>query len=407
MIYLGFEILNLRFIPKIMKQLDEKTLIIVGSTAAGKSDLAILLAQKYNGEVISADSRQVYRGMDIGTGKVTRDKVIPHAPLSEGSWRVPETEGWGKMQSKKKNINNTPSQSPPFKGGEVKKIQSLFFSEGIRHHLLDVASPKRSYNVTHFVRDAKKAITDIKKHGKIPIICGGTGFWVQALVEDNVFPAVKPDVKLRKRLGKLSAEKLFAMLKKKDKERAATIDAKNKVRLIRALEICESLGTVPPLRHPELVEGSTLSLVDSSTRPPRLGEAGRLVRNDKGSFLIIGINPDKETLQKNIKIRLEKRLKKGMLAEVKHLHADGVNWKRLESFGLEYKNVALFLQKKITREAMRQNILQESIHYAKRQLSYLRRFEKMGTTIHWIADSKEALKVVRKSTVVIPSKAEI
>jgi len=76
-----------------MKQLDEKTLIIVGSTAAGKSDLAILLAQKYNGEVISADSRQVYRGMDIGTGKVTRDKVIPHAPLSEGSWRVPETEG--------------------------------------------------------------------------------------------------------------------------------------------------------------------------------------------------------------------------------------------------------------------------------------------------------------------------
>jgi len=374
LIYLGFEILNLRFIPKIMKQLDEKTLIIVGSTAAGKSDLAILLAQKYNGEVISADSRQVYRGMDIGTGKVTRDKVIPHAPLSEGSWRVPETEGWGKMQSKKKNINNTPSQSPPFKGGEVKKIQSLFFSEGIRHHLLDVASPKRSYNVTHFVRDAKKIIADIKRRGKVPIICGGTGFWIQALIEDNAFPAVKPNLKLRKKLGKLSAEKLFAMLQKKDPRRAKTIDTKNKVRLIRALEICQTLGKVPPL------------------------PAKYQILNTK--YIIIALNPDKETLRKNIKVRLEKRLKKGMIAEVKRLHADGVSWKRLKSFGLEYKNVALFLQNKISRETMQQNILQESIHYAKRQLTFLRRFEKMGAHIHWITSAKNIKPI---SKLIIPS----
>ncbi|MFZ2187627.1 MAG: tRNA (adenosine(37)-N6)-dimethylallyltransferase MiaA [Candidatus Moraniibacteriota bacterium] len=297
-----------------------KIIVIVGPTASGKSDLAIMLARKYNGEIISADSRQVYRGMDIGTGKVTSAE------------------------------------------------QKL-----AKHWLLDIASPKRAYNVTHFVRDAKKVIRDIKKRGKVPILCGGTGFWVQALIEDNPFPAVKPDAKLREKLGKLSAEKLFAMLEKKDPTRAKTIDAKNKIRLIRALEICETVGTVPTI--------------------PTIQNSKFKIQN---SFLIIALNPEKETLHKNIEVRLEKRLKQGMLAEVARLRASSISWKRLESFGLEYKYAALVLQKKITEEEMKERLNFEIRHYAKRQITWLKRFEKIGATIHWITDPRKASEIIEK-----------
>jgi tRNA dimethylallyltransferase len=296
----------------------KKILVIVGPTASGKSDLAIVLAHRYDGEIISADSRQVYRGMNIGSGKVT------------------------------------------------KREQRL-----AKHWLIDTASPKRMYNVTHFVRDAKKIIIHMKKRGKTPIICGGTGFWIQALIENNTFPAVNPDFKLRKELGKLSVEKLFAILRKKDPARAKTIDAKNKIRLIRALEICQALGVVPR-------RNSKIRIQDSD-------------------FLIIALNPDKRILKKNIEARLEKRLKKGMVSEVKRLRADGISWKRLESFGLEYKNIALFLQKKITRDMMREKLKYEIWHYAKRQLTWLRRFEKMGACIHWITDPKDAMKIIEKN----------
>ncbi len=294
-----------------------KTIVIVGPTASGKSDLAILLAQKYNGEIISADSRQVYRGMDIGTGKVTKAE------------------------------------------------QKL-----AKHWLLDIASPKRSYNVTHFVRDAKKTIADIHRRGKTPIICGGSGFWVQALIEDNPFPAVKPNPTLRKELEKISVEKLFAKLKKKDLRRAKNIDAKNKVRLIRALEICTALGKVPVLDP-----SSVTSHQD---------------------FFILALSPPQETLYRNIETRLEKRIKKGMVAEVTKLRTSGLSWKKLESFGLEYKYIAFFIQMKISREEMKEQLNFEIRHYAKRQLTWLRRFEKQGARIHWITKPSAALTLVKK-----------
>lgn len=320
------------------RQEKKKIICILGPTASGKSDLAIALAKKYNGEIISSDSRQVYRGMDIGAGKVTRDKTKTKAYHINDDRQLYDT---------RKNV---------------------YLSEEIPHWLIDVASPKRSYNVTHFVRDAKKAIADIQKRGKIPIICGGTGFWTQALIEDTTFPAVKPDIKLRKKLEKYPAEKLFAMLEKKDPRRAKDIDPKNKVRLIRALEIVAALGKVPPSKK------------NSESR----------IANSE--ILIIALALPKEILQKNIKMRLIKRLRKGMVQEVEKLRADGVSWKRLESFGLEYKNVALFLQKKITKKTMRENILQEIFQYAKRQLTWLRRFEKMGAKIHWVSTLQEAEK---------------
>ena len=157
----------------------------------------------------------------------------------------------------------------------------------------------------------------------------------------------------------------FQYLQKKDPSRAASIDPKNKVRLIRALEIIESLGKVP-----------------SPTANHKLKTA---------NYLVIALNPPKETLRKNIEKRLKKRFKQGMIKEVERLREEGISWKRLESFGLEYRNIALFLQNKISRQTMRDNILRESFQYAKRQLTWLRRLEKMGATIHWIANPKDAL----------------
>lgn len=340
-----------------MKPLIKQTIVIIGPTASGKSDLAILLARQYNGEIISADSRQIYRGMDIGTGKVTRDSVVSHPELVEGS---------------SDSVTHHPQ---PASALQKKSTQETYFSEGIRHHLIDIASPKRTYNVTHFVRDGLRALADIKKRGKTPIICGGSGFWIQALIDNQSFPAVKPDIKLRKALGKLSAETLFAKLQKQDPKRAETIDAKNKVRLIRGLEICASLGTVPT--------------------PTKNWELG--MKNQE--YILIALNPDKTVLEKNITVRLKKRLQQGMLEEVARLHEkDGVSWKRLESFGLEYRSCAQFLQQKISREAMEEELLRDIKHYAKRQITWLRRFEKMGADIHWITDAREAIKIVEKNT---------
>lgn len=319
-----------------IKNVNNKIIVILGLTASGKSDLAIILAKKYNGEIISSDSRQVYREMDIGTGKVPRDPA----------------------QKSKLNKKD-------------------FFSEGIRHHLIDVVSPKRSYNITHFIRDAKKAILNIQKRGKLPIICGGAGFWTQALIENSVFPPVKPNIKLRKKLEKYPAEKLFSLLEKKDPRSAKTIDRHNRVRLIRALEIIEALGKIPPLKK----NGNKLQELTIQT----------------GKIIIVALVPAKEALRKRIEKRLKERLKQGMVEEVQHLRKTGISWKRLESFGLEYKNIALFLQKKILHQTMRENILRETSHYAKRQLTWLRRFEKMGANIHWISAPQESQKIIKTS----------
>ncbi|MFZ2188045.1 MAG: tRNA (adenosine(37)-N6)-dimethylallyltransferase MiaA, partial [Candidatus Moraniibacteriota bacterium] len=169
-----------------------KIVVILGPTSSGKSSVAIKLAQKFNGEIISADSRQIYRGMDVGTGKVTSAE------------------------------------------------QAL-----AKHYMLDIVSPKTNFSAAQFKKKAQILIADILKRGKLPIICGGTGFWIKALVDDVIYPEVKPDWKLREKLGKKSTEQLFVMLEKLDPVRAGNIDAKNPVRLIRAIEICRTLGKVP------------------------------------------------------------------------------------------------------------------------------------------------------------------
>jgi len=282
-----------------------KLLVIVGPTASGKTDLSIKLAKKFNGEIISADSRQVYKGMNIGTGKITKKEMA-----------------------------------------------------GIPHHLLDVARPQAKFDVVKYRKGALRAFKDIQKRKKLPILIGGTGFYIQAVVDGIILPQVKPNWKLRKELEKKSNSELFQQLKKLDPNRAKSIDKGNPRRLIRAIEI--ALTTEKPV--PELKK----SPIDSEV-------------------LILGVKKNKKELEKLIEKRLLKRLKIGMIAEVKKLHnpsADGgVSWKRLEEFGLEYRYIAQFLQNKITREEMIERIQKESEHYAKRQMTWFKR----DPRIHWIS----------------------
>ena len=269
----------------------QKVLVIVGPTASGKTSLSIRLAQKYGGEIISADSRQVYQGLDIGTGKIT------HAEM-----------------------------------------------KGIPHHMLDVAPPHTVYTVTDFVEGAHAAIRDITLRKKLPIIVGGTFLYTDTLLGNVSTPPVPPNPALRTQLESKSTEQLFELLKEKDPVRAKTIDPHNPRRLIRALEIIDVLGVVPEPTHTQLYDALTL-----------------------------GITITKEQLQKNIHDRLNTRMQRGMMDEIKQLHTQGVSYTRMSELGIEYQCGAEYLQGNVSLKEMCTLIETKSMQYAKRQMTWLKR----------------------------------
>lgn len=297
-----------------MEKSKNKVIVILGPTSSGKSDVAIWLAKKLNGEIISADSRQIYKWMDLGTGKIS-------------------------------------------------KVEQKL----VKHWMIDIIGPKANYNVTKFKKDANYVINYVIKKNKLPIICGGTGFWIKAVVDDVDFPEVKPDQKLRNKLAKESLDKLFLMLKKLDQKRAENIDAKNKVRLIRAIEIAKKLGYVPKIDNKKTL-------------------------NKNYQFLQIGIDVSKEKLHKNIKKRLEKRFKEGMIKEVKKLHTSGLSWKKIQSFGLGYYWIPLFLQNKITQSELFEKVYQAEKDYAKRQMTWFKKDKR----IKWLKNYREIEKEIQK-----------
>lgn len=327
----------------------QKVVVVVGPTASGKSDLAIKLAKKFNGEIISADSRQVYRGMDIGTGKVPRDKKIPRAYMPSKS-----TPPFNLFL-------NDPTASPTdFSDSMLRGIQP-FFSGGIRHWLLDVANPKKQFTVSDFQHLGQKAIADILSRSKVPIVCGGTGFYIDSLVYDTRLPNVAPNKKLRARLEKKTTARLLAQLVKLDQQRAKIIDPNNKRRIIRALEIV------------------------LTTHKPVQKIAGRAPLYDT---LWFGIIKPKDELAKSVAKRFDVRLRQGMVIEARRLHAKGLSFKRMEAFGLEYRWLARFLQKKVTRDEMRIGILYDSLNYAKRQMTWF----KKNKHIKWTSNQKQAVR---------------
>ena len=292
-----------------------KILVIVGPTASGKSSLAVKLAEKFNGEIISADSRQVYIGLDIGTGKITKREM-----------------------------------------------------GGVPHHLLDVTSPNQIFTVSDYERLARQAVIEITARGRLPIISGGTGFYLQALTNPINLPAVKPNLKLRRELEKLPTQKLFEQLKKFDPTRAAKIDSQNRRRLIRALEIARALGQVPTLAPQSPLAGSVLKL---------------------------GLTVEKEKLKEKINTRLAKRLKQGLIAEVRKLHARGLSWQRLDDLGLEYRYLGLYLQNKLTKEELTTTLQTAIWHYARRQISWFKR-DRQIRWLNWTKpDFPTAARLVR------------
>ncbi len=311
-----------------------KVLVIVGPTASGKTSLAIELAKQFNGgpphplfrsgyathsvqqksgcggEVISADSRQVYKGLDIGSAKVSKEEM-----------------------------------------------------DGVPHHLLDVADPKEVYTAADFKRDAQTAMADILGRGKLPIVCGGTFFYVDALLERVSLPEVEPDPDLRADLEEKSAAELFALLNDLDPERAADIDRQNPRRLVRAIEIANSLGQVP------------------KTSP----------KDAPYDVLMIGLNVDMKTHGEVVKKRLMDRFDSGLVKEVEGLLVVGVTHERLESFGLEYRYVSRYLRGELPYDAMVDELAIKIRQFAKRQMTWLKR----DSSIKWFQpDDKELGNVV-------------
>lgn len=269
--------------------------MILGPTASGKSDLAVRLAKKFKGEIISADSRQVYKGLDVGTGKITKKEM-----------------------------------------------------RGVPHHLLDVLDPRKQFTVSQYRELAENSLQYIVIKNKLPIVVGGTGFYIDALAGNISLPDVPPNKKLREKLSKKTNRALFKLLKKKDPRRAKIIDFNNKVRLIRALEIVEALGKVP---------------------------TWRFHRQVGHRFIYIGLKPD--DLDERIRERLIKRLP-GMMQEAKKLlKLKKLNYKRMHELGLEYRYIAMYLQNKISKTELIEKLNTAIRQYAKRQMTWFKRNKKI------------------------------
>lgn len=364
-----------------------QALAVVGPTASGKSSIAIELAKKYNGEIVSCDSRQVYRGMDKGTGKVPRDKQ--------------QETGNRRQGIKKKQISISLEMSRlSHVSCHLSLNPSPYLSEGIPHWMIDIVNPSTPYNVAKFQKKANAVIRDILNRGKLPILCGGTGLWAQAVVENMTFPAIAPDTALRNKLRNTSTEKLFSLLRKLNPERARTIDPKNRHRLIRAIEITGSTEHGARIAGSEEIRnaGSDFSGNPSPTiQVPRiLSGVPRSAFRDPYHWLILVVNPSREILFEKIEKRLDERFEDGMIDEVAMLHKkQKLSWARLDSFGLEYRWITRYLQKKLSFPEMRQKLLTDIRHYAKRQLTWLRRWEKAGRTLHWISSASEAKQLTQ------------
>lgn len=284
---------------------DYDLIAILGPTASGKTPFAAALAAELRTEIISADSRQIYRGMDLGTGKDLADYTVN-----------------GKQ---------------------------------IPYHLIDIVEPGYKYNVFEYQRDFLKAYETMKQKGCLPVVCGGTGMYLESVLKGYKLLPVPENPELRARLADKSLEELTDMLKTY-KSLHNTTDVDTAKRAIRAIEIEEYYAHTP---------------VDERSFPQL-------------SSLIIGIDIDRELRREKITRRLRQRLEEGMADEVRHLIEQGIQPDDLIYYGLEYKYLTLYVIGKLTYEEMFTQ-LETAIHqFAKRQMTWFRGMERRGFTIHWM-----------------------
>ncbi len=278
-----------------------KLVILTGPTAVGKSALSIALAKKINGEIISADSMQVYRGMDIGSAKITKDEM-----------------------------------------------------DGVKHHLIDVLDPKEPFNIVLFQQLAHKAMEEIYEAGKIPVIVGGTGFYIQSILYEVDFAEEKADSSYRQLLeekaGKEGTHALWEMLQSVDPKAAMEIHEHNTKRVIRALEYFHENGTRISEHNEE--------------------QRQKISPYDYSYFVL---NDEREKLYAKIDARVDLMLEQGLIDEVKGLLARGCNLTDISMQGLGYKEIIHYLEDDYSLDEAVYRIKRDTRHFAKRQLTWFRR----------------------------------
>jgi len=290
-------------------------LVILGPTATGKTRVGVEVARALNGEIISADSRQVYRGMDIGTGK--------------------DLEEYG----------------------------------SVPYHLIDIVDPGYEFNVFEFQRRFVEAFNGIQARGRVPVVVGGTGMYLDAVLRGYRLLEVPENSGLRWELAAFSLENLAARLKGSNPKLHNTTDLLDRERLMRAIEIAES-G-----RERE--------------QPPSL--------LPKIEPVVFGIRLEREILRQRITKRLRERLNRGMIEEVKELVKKGAPFETLEFYGLEYRFVAKFLKGELNRNDMSQKLNSAIFQFAKRQETWFRRMERQGVLIHWVdGNADPAASILKK-----------
>ncbi len=292
-----------------MQENTQSVVVIAGPTASGKTGLGVRLAALLDGEILSADSRQVYRGLDIGSGKDLDEYIFNGRPIP--------------------------------------------------YHLIDIADLSEEFSLFHYQKAFYPALESVQERGKLPVIVGGTGLYLDAVLSGYALVEVPPDETLREELAEVEMSLLVERLEGLGKKLHNLTDTQDRNRLVRAIEIAEytQLHPSPPV--------------------PKLK-----------AFILI-IDYEKEVLCKRISHRLQERLDQGMIDEVAQLHESGVSWERLEQLGLEYRHVAQFLQGKIKNENDLFQKLNSSIaRFAKRQRTWFRGMERKGHRLHWLPDGE-------------------
>ena len=290
-----------------MTQTSPNTLVILGPTASGKTTLGVQLARTLGGEILSADSRQVYQGLDIGSGKDLSE-------YNEGGTPVP-------------------------------------------YYLIDIVTLKEEYNLFRFQQDCYAAWSHIHERGPLPIIVGGTGLYLEAVLQGYRMVDAPENPALREELNNLDKAALLKQLKRAKPDLHNQTDTLDRDRTIRAIEIAVYSEKHPPPPAPDI-------------RPQ-----------------VLGIQWDRTILRQRITTRLKERMDNGLIEEVEALHATGYSWERLEFLGLEYRFISQLLQGKINNKNDCTQKLNAAIHqFAKRQETWFRRMERKGTKIHWVPE---------------------
>lgn len=308
-----------------------KVIAFVGPTAAGKTDWALRLAKKVDGEIISADSRQVYKKMDIGTAKTRGD----------WEWRA----NW-------------------------QGLRRSYFVDGIPHHLIDILDPGKRFTAAEFRDRAIKYIKLAYKNERQPILAGGTGLYISAVVDNFRIPRIAPNKKLRISLEEKNVEQLMNLLRTLDPKAAESIDVKNKRRIVRALEVC-------------ILTGEPFS--EQKAKGEQMFEV-----------LQIGVDVERDVLYERISQRVDMMVERGLVQEIEGLLKQKYSWNLPSMSGIGYRQFKRYFEEEITLQEATNLLKRDTRRYARRQLTWFRRDKRIEWFRHYEDAEKRALQFLQK-----------